>query len=111
MGISAGTGVATRSDTAGVGAGAGAGAGAGGVGVGAGVGAVCDCAFSGPLGDDVDPGFAGRDGCKGLPDAGVDVEVELAGLVDSAAFSCVLVGVEADVAAAALARAAATRSI
>lgn len=41
----------------------------------------------------------------------MDVEVEVVGLVDSAVFSCVLVGVEADVAAAALARAAATRSI
>ena len=39
----------------------------------------------------------------------MDVDVEVAGLVSSTAFSCVLVGVEADVAAA-LARAAATRS-
>lgn len=46
-----------------------------------------------------------------LSDDGLDIEVEAAGLaVDSAAFSCVPVGVEADVAVAALARAAATRS-
>jgi len=106
--IGAGAGVATRSGATGVGAGAGTGA--GGVGVGAGESAGCACAFSGALLDDPDPGFAGRDGWRGLPEAGVDVEVELAGLVDSAAFSCVLVGVEADVAAA-LARAAAMRSI
>jgi hypothetical protein len=108
--MGAGAGVTTRSGGAGVGAGAGAGAGVGGVGVGAGESAGCACAFSGALLDDPDPGFAGKDGCRGLPEAGVDVEVEVAaGLVDSVAFSCVLVGVEADVAAA-LARAAATRS-
>ena len=111
IGAGAGAGVATRSGAAGVIAGVGAGAGAGGVGVGAGVGTDCACAFSGVLVGDVDPGFAGRDGWRGLPKAGVDVEVEVVGLVDSAVFSCVLVGVEADVAAAALARAAATRSI
>ena len=104
--MGAGAGVTTRSGAAGVVAGAGNSA--GGVDVGAGVSVGCACAFSGPLVDDVDVGFAGRDGWRGLPEVGVGVEVEVVGLVDSAAFSCVL-GDEADVAVA-LARAAATRS-
>ena len=89
-----GVGVGTRS--------AGAGAGVGGVGVG--VDCVCDGsdAFDG----DAEPGFAGREGWRGLP---VDVE-EAAGLFCSAAASCVP-GVDAPVPAAAdLARAAAMRS-
>jgi len=76
---------------------AGAGAGAGGVDVG--VGCVCDGsdAFDG----DADPGFAGREGWRGLP---ADVE-EAAGLFSTVA-SCVP-GVDAPVPAAAdLARAA-----
>ena len=90
-----GVGVGTRS--------AGAGAGVGGVGVGVDC-VVCDGsdAFDG----DADPGFAGREGWRGLP---ADVE-EVAGLFCSAAASCVL-GVDAPVPAAAdLARAAAMRS-
>jgi len=91
-GAGGGAGVGTRSDTTGTGVGGG--------GVGVGVGCVCD---SGALVDDVDPGFAGRDGWRGPPVAGAEVGV----LACSAVISCAL-GVEVPVAA--LARAAAIRS-
>lgn len=92
MGGVAGAGVGTRS----VGAGTGVGV------VAVGVGCVCDDsdAFDG----DADPGFAGREGCRGLPAAVAGVD----GLVCSTVVSCV---VEVPVTAAtALARAVAMRS-
>ena len=90
-------------------AGAGAGVGTCSVGVGAGVGAVgagvgCACDDSVDLDGEADPGFAGREGWRGLPAAVAGV----AGLVCSTAVSCVaevLVTV-----ATALARAVAMRS-
>lgn len=92
-------------------AGAGAGAGVGTCSVGAGTGVCvvgagvgCACDDSDDLDGEADPGFAGREGWRGLP-AAVAV---VAGLVCSTTVSCV---VEApDTVATALARAVATRS-
>jgi len=91
-GGAAGAGVGTRS----VGAGTRVGV------VGLGVGCVCD--DSDDLDGDADPGFAGREGWRGLPVPIAGVE----GLVCSTAVSCV-VAVPAT-AATALARAVAMRS-
>jgi hypothetical protein len=94
VGVRVGVGVGTRSAWVGVGVG------------GVGVGVDCICDGSGTFGGDADPGFAGREGWRGLP---ADVE-EAAGLFCSAAASCVL-GVDAPVPTVAdLARAAAMRS-
>lgn len=91
-GAGAGAGVGTRSIGAGTGVGV----------VGAGVGCACD--DSDDLDGEADPGFAGREGWMGLPEAVADA----AGLVCSTAVSC---AVEAPVTAAtALARAVAMRS-
>jgi hypothetical protein len=88
-GAGGGAGVGTRSNATGTGVGGG----------GVGVGCACD---SGALADDVDPGFAGRDGWRGPP-----VARAAAGLACSTVVSCALgVGVPA----AALARAATIRS-
>ena len=90
----AGVGVGTRSAGAGVGV------------DGAGVGVVCVCNGSDDFGGDGDPGFAGREGWRGLSSAAA----EAAGLFCSTAASC---GPGTDVpvpTAAALARTAATRS-
>ena len=88
----AGAGVDTRSDGAGTG-----------VGVVA-VGVSCACEDSDVLDGDADPGFAGREGWRGLPVAVAGAD----GLVGSTVISCV-----AEVlvtAATALARAVAMRS-
>jgi hypothetical protein len=90
-------------------AGAGAGVGTRSVGAGAGVGVVvggvgCACDGSDALDGDPDPGFAGREGWRGLPAPVAGVE----GLACSTTVSCVVV--VPVTAATALARAVAMRS-